>query len=256
MKRYLRAVGILLASAFLYQVARVSTSVAEPVSHPTPCPSKRIDSIVQFGTYDQLTRAELDGVTPVHEVAASGDFGLGTFNGLDGEMIVLDGVVYHGPASGHLEVARPDTLVPFAAVTHFRPEQAFRPSAAFADYPTLQGFLTTSMPDQTQMLAIKIHGTLNTLKIRAPQKQVKPYPVIADALKTQVVFDFTNISGTLVGFRLPTYLGTANATGYHFHFVSDDRRVGGHVLDVGTGSVVVEAETVERLDLTAVPGGD
>jgi len=43
------------------------------------------------------------------------------------------------------------------------------------------------------------------------------------------VFEAENISGTLVGFYCPDYIGNINAKGHHFHFISDDKKWGGHV---------------------------
>jgi len=216
----------------------------------------RKTTLTQFGTLDQLNRAVLDGPTTVEEVGHGGDFGLGTFNALDGEMIVLDGVVYQFRSDGVLRVADRKEHSPFAAVIAFHSGKSFAISAPIAGYPALQAFITNSLPDQTQMIAIKVHGTFSSLKTRAPRRQTPPYPPLAEAVKTQAEFTHTNIRGTLVGFRLPTYLGTTNAAGYHFHFVSDDHTKGGHVLDASTDSATVEAQTLDRLQVTVAPPGD
>lgn len=52
----------------------------------------------------------------------------------------------------------------------------------------------------------------------------------------------TDISGSLVGFKFPAYADGINVAGYHFHFVSDDRSVGGHVLglELDTGSLYID----------------
>ncbi len=215
----------------------------------------RRESLVQFGTLDQLNRAVLDGTTPVREIERSGDFGVGTYNALDGEMIVLDGVVYRFTSDGVLRVANRNDLAPFAAVTTFRPDQHFAINQALTGYPALQASLSNSIPDQSRMFAIKVHGTFSAITTRAPHRQVKPYPTLAEAVKTQAVFNNTNIRGTLVGFRLPAYLGTTNATGYHFHFVSDNHQVGGHVLDVSVNWATVEVEALEHLQVN-VPEDD
>ncbi len=48
----------------------------------------------------------------------------------------------------------------------------------------------------------------------------------------------TAIEGTLVGFWAPAYAQAVNVPGYHFHFLSEDRTFGGHVLDVRATSLV------------------
>ena len=52
-----------------------------------------------------------------------------------------------------------------------------------------------------------------------------------EVTKNQSVFEYKNLSGTLIGFRFPGYANGINVTGYHFHFISDDRNFGGHLLD-------------------------
>jgi len=263
--RVLGVVGVVLSSSLLTIGCSTSAPSAEPESTAAdsvvavdktesaltsdrPRHQAR-ESIAQFGTLDQLNRAILDGPTTAGEVGRSGDFGVGTYNALDGEMIVLDGVVYRFTSDGVLRVAKHNDLVPFAAVTRFRTDQDFVISSPLADYAGLQGFVSNALPDQNRLFALKVHGTFTSIKTRAPRRQVKPYPTLAEATKTQVEFTNTNIRGTLVGFRLPAYLGTANATGYHFHFVSDNHQVGGHVLDVAVNWATVEAQNVEHLQL-------
>lgn len=204
--------------------------------------------LTQFGTLDQLNRGVLDGSARVWTVAQAGDFGVGTFNALDGEMMVLDGVVYQFTADGQMKVANSNLRTPFAAVTRFSAERSFN-AAPLTGYAALQGFITTSLPNQNMPYAIKVKGTFSSLKTRSPRRQELPYPTLAEAVTTQATFDHTNISGTMVGFRLPAYFGTTNAAGYHFHFVSDDRTKGGHVLDVSVASAVVQSRTITETEM-------
>jgi len=219
-------------------------------------PSGREDAwtkstLTQFGTLDQLVRGAYDGPTPVGDLAANGDFGLGTFNALDGEMVVLDGVVYKVQADGVPREASRTEHTPFASVTFFHADQHVPVSSPVANLAALQTLITNAAPDATRMLAIKVHGTFSTLKLRAPRRQSPPYVPLAEATKTQAEFTHANVQGTMVGFRLPQYLGTANATGYHFHFVSDDHQKGGHVLDASATSATVDVEPLERFRFSA-----
>ena len=211
------------------------------------------DTITQTAPFEQLARGGFDGTTTVEQLRRGADFGMGTFTGLDGEMIMLDGVVYQAPSSGVLRVATDAEAIPFATLTRFRPERSFVSSGTLADFAALQAFLDSQMPDQSQILAVKAHGTFRTLKVRAPRKQARPYPTLAEALKTQAIFEFTSVGGTLVGFRFPPYFGTVNSPGYHLHFVSDDRRIGGHVLELSAGAIVFSIETVEQYNVTMAP---
>ena len=59
------------------------------------------------------------GSSRSRELKKHGDFGIGTFDALDGEMIVLDGVVYQAKADGHIYQAADNLTTPFATVTYF-----------------------------------------------------------------------------------------------------------------------------------------
>ncbi|MGC4070465.1 MAG: acetolactate decarboxylase [Polyangiaceae bacterium] len=169
------------------------------------------------------------------------------------EMILLDGIMYQAPANGALRVAGPKEIVPFATLTRFRKERSFSATTPLADYAALQSFLTTSIPDQNTICAIEVQGRFKTLKIRAPRKQSVPYPPLSEVLKSQAVFELTDVEGTFVGFRFPPYFGAVNAPGYHFHFVSADRTRGGHVLEVNAASARVSVQTIENYELRLPP---
>ncbi|HEU4411397.1 MAG TPA: acetolactate decarboxylase [Polyangiaceae bacterium] len=219
-----------------------------PTEAPTSDLLGKANKIRQFGTLDQLNRGVFDGPASASRASGSNFLGVGTFNALDGEMIVLDGVVYQFTSDGVVTTNTSNLFTPFAAVISFAPTKSFT-AGALGGFSALQGFLTASLPNQNMGYAIKIHGTFSTMRTRSPRRQTAPYPTLAQAVQTQVTFDYPNVTGTMVGFRLPSYFGTVNATGYHFHFISDDRTKAGHVLDVSTDSVTVEAQTVTELDL-------
>jgi len=48
-----------------------------------------------------------------------GDLGLGTFEELDGEMVILDGKFYQVRCDGSVREVRDDVLTPFAVITRF-----------------------------------------------------------------------------------------------------------------------------------------
>jgi acetolactate decarboxylase len=249
MYKRLGVFGLVLTSTLVFQAFSASSSRAEPkdfnCDHHTYS-----DQVTQIAPLEHLNQGGFDGLVTVSQVKQLANFGIGTFTGLDGEMIMLDGVVYQAPSSGFLRVATNREMIPFATLTQFRTERSFVKYEALSTYADLQAFLSSSMPDQNQVLAIKITGSFKSLTIRAPRKQSEPYPTLAEALKTQAIFNLTNIRGTLVGFRHPTYFGTVNAAGYHFHFISDDRRIGGHVLEVATNYIKADVETVEQYNVT------
>src|SRR5512145_1485266 len=140
MKEYLRLSGVAFFAALICQMGSTSPSSAEPVHHPAPH-HKYADKVVQIASFEKFARGEYDGITSVAQAKRVADFGIGTFTGLDGEMIMLNGVMYHAPSSGHLHVAAPNELIPFATLTRFRAEEFAMSAAPLADYPALQAFL-------------------------------------------------------------------------------------------------------------------
>ncbi len=206
------------------------------------------ETLFQISTLNALQAGEYDGLMTVGELKQAGDFGLGTFAALDGEMIVLDGEVYQARDDGVAYVAADDVQTPFAAVTFFDTDQTFTVSETL-ECATLQAHLDGLLPNANTPYAIKASGTFASLTVRAPHSQSEPYRPLSEALADQVVFESQNTPGVMVGFRLPAYLDGVNVAGYHFHFISEDRQTGGHVLDCQSGELTVEIDAIEQLQL-------
>lgn len=192
--------------------------------------SEDTDTITQFYVHVSLIGGVYDGEVTVGELKKYGDIGLGTFNGFDGEMAVLDGKVYQAKADGSVVEAADDIKIPYAVVTPFDVDQEVTLKAG-VDYPQLKKQLDAVIPTPNIFYTIRIDATFANLKIRSVPAQEKPYPNFK-ALKEQMpIFEHTDIEGTLMGFRSPPYVnGGLNRAGYHFHFVSKDAKHAGHVL--------------------------
>jgi acetolactate decarboxylase len=210
------------------------------------------DQLYQSSTYTKLNTGDFDGDLTIGTLKTHGDFGLGTFNALDGEMVMLDGVVYQVHDDGVPVVAKDGEQTPYAAVTYFGADQTIAISDTL-DCTQLQTQIDSRLPTLDQPYAIKVSGEFVSIKLRAPHKQSRPYPALTDALKDQVVFESQNISGTIVGYRLPDYLQGVNTAGYHFHFISDDKQHGGHVLGCETAAVTVQVDETDHLSLDVTP---
>lgn len=200
------------------------------------------DELYQVGTLAALTAGQYDGLVSIEDLLDRGDFGLGTFDALDGEMIVLDGTVYQVPASGIAEEASGDVTTPFAAVTTWNPDfrHEYPDSMTCADLESALDQIT----DPDTPYAIKVSGDFTTLVTRSEERQEPPYQPLADVLEGQIEFQLEQITATMAGFRLPAYMADANSAGYHFHAITDDEQAGGHVLDCQTGDVTVELDTI------------
>jgi len=200
--------------------------------------------LYQVSTIDALMQGVYDGVQPVGELRNHGDFGIGTFDSLDGEMIVLDGRVYQAKADGRIYSVTDTATTPFATVTWFERDittTVDRP-LNFSEFSAEMG---NRLPTQNMIYAVKIQGTFPSMKVRAIPAQQKPYPTLTEAAKNQLVYSYANTTGTVVGFYTPAFFKGLNVAGYHLHFISDDRRTGGHILDF-----TVPANATVEYDIT------
>ena len=191
-------------------------------------PSDR-DTIFQASILNSLSGGVYDGDIAFGQLRQHGDFGIGTVNALDGEMIGLDGKFYQIKSDGMAYYISNSEMTPFAMVTFFDIDTIV-PLKDISSYGQLQQYLDSFLPTKNIFYAIKIEGVFDYIQARSVPKQSKPYPKLNTALENQIVFDFHNIEGTLVGFRCPSYIGGLNSPGYHFHFISKDKRRGGHLL--------------------------
>ena len=182
-----------------------------------------------------------DGDLSLANLRQHGDFGIGTFDNLNGEMVLLDGVFYHVKADG--KVYSPDLHgeTPFAAVCTFRPEKTFAIPEG-ADVAGVEALMDREAPNQNQFCAIRIEGHFKTMRTRSVPPQKRPFPPLKEVTPTQPVFDMENVAGTVVGFRCPPFVAGVNVPGYHLHFISQDRTRGGHILafEMVTGTAQVD----------------
>jgi acetolactate decarboxylase len=200
--------------------------------------------LYQVSTIDALMQGVFDGVQPVGEIRKRGDFGIGTFDSLDGEMIVLDGVVYQAKADGHIYPAADNQTTPFATVTYFDRDQTAVTDRTM-NLSVFSAIMAGRLPTGNMVYAVRMHGTFPAMKVRAIPAQHKPYPTLAEASANQSVYTYTDTTGTVIGFYTPVFFKGINVAGYHLHFISDDRKTGGHILDL-----TIPANTAVEYDIT------
>lgn len=191
---------------------------------------QKTDTLYQASTIDALLVGIYDGTTTFADLKRHGNFGIGTFDSLDGEMIAIDGTFYQAKADGTVLPVDDSAKTPFAVVKFFSPDIKL-PLFRARDLNSLMKELDTILPTHNYFYAIRIEGTFPSIKVRSVPAQQKPYPGLAEAASKQSVFQFSTITGTIVGFRTPNFARGINLPGYHFHFISADRKVGGHLLD-------------------------
>jgi acetolactate decarboxylase len=215
---------------------------------------RKTDTVYQASTIDALLVGIYDGTTTFADLKRNGDFGIGTFDSLDGEMIAVDGSFYQAKADGTVLPVADTAKTPFAVVKFFAPDRRQTLSGS-RDLKGLMKELDAILPSTNYFYAIRIDGTFASIKARSVPAQRKPYPGLAEAASRQAVFQFHNIPGTIIGFRTPDFASGINLPGYHFHFIAANRKAGGHLLDCRIDEAVLSLDRALDLRL-ALPGSD
>lgn len=206
-------------------------------------------TIYQVSTYSSLASGGYDGNITIEEVKKHGNTGIGTINGLYGEMIVLDGVFYQIRSDATVHIVKDTEQTPFTMVTFYTPDKLLILNETM-DLEQFESKLDGFLPSDKMYYTIVVKGEFKDLTTRSVPKQTKPYPPLLDAVSNQSVFNLHDVNGTMVGFWYPESAGSVNTPGYHFHFISIDRSVGGHVLDFELEKAAVGIDYISKLELT------
>lgn len=242
-----------------YQYAIATAIMAILFSTTTNCAlattNENQDVLYQVSTIDALLLSVYDGISTFGDLKAHGDFGIGTFDALEGEMVALNGEYYQVKADGIAYPVPDNMTTPFATVTFFEPdERVFIEQAG--NYSQFEDILDKNLPSENVFYAVRIDGTFPYMKTRSIPKQEKPYPLLRDAAENQNVFEFQDVKGTVVGFWTPTFAKGINVAGYHLHFISEDRTTGGHILDFQLEDGNVELDVTPKFFMALPTEGD
>ena len=186
--------------------------------------------LFQASTIGALLEGAYDGDLTIAELAERGDLGLGTLNGLDGEMIALDGRFYRADVDGRINVVAAGARTPFAVVTRFEPAVETTLGGPLS-HEELLAALDGLIPAGTASCAIRLDGHFELVRARSVPRQRHPYRPLTEVVAEQHVFELREVGGTMLGFRFPGYVEGIEVGGYHLHFIDEDRARGGHVLD-------------------------
>ena len=196
----------------------------------TGATSKRQGVFTQISLFSVLLDGRYGGVCSIADVKKHGNLAIATMDRLDGEMQMIDGVVYQACADGRLLLPDDKETIPFGTIARFTPEQELDLEAI----PCFEAFeerMKTECPGLNLPMAVHVTGDFQRMKVRAVVRQEKDGVGLAEAARHEAVFELSEISGDMVGFRLPGYVQGVNAPGWHLHFVDAARRQGGHVVN-------------------------
>ncbi len=208
--------------------------------------------LFQASTIGALLDGAYEGDLSFAELAEHGDLGLGTLNGLDGEMIALDGGFYRADVDGFVHPVATSERTPFAVVTEFAPTVEAVTEGPLA-HEELLTRLDQLIPAEASSCAIRLDGDFELVRARSVPRQEPPYRPLTEVVAEQHVFELAEVTGTMVGFRFPTYAEGIEVGGYHLHFISEDRSRGGHVLSSRCGDLRVCLDPSNDLHIELPP---
>lgn len=208
-------------------------------------PSPDRERLYQFSTLDALVQGDYRATGTAGELLQGGNFGIGTFEHLDGEMIVLDGRCYRAAADGTVREVAAATPASFAQVTFFDADGTVALDGRLTT-AQVEALLRDAFPGEAAFFMVRVHGVFDNLTVRSVPPQEEPYPPLADVLEEQRVYNYAGVSGTLVGLWSPDFSAGMSSAGFHFHFLSDDLTKGGHVLAFTLTDLAAEWDETPR----------
>ena len=211
--------------------------------------------LFQASTIGALLEGAYEGDVSFAELGQHGDLGLGTVNGIDGEMIALDGRFWRADVDGSIHPVPAEERTPFAVVTRFEPALELDLQGPLAQEELLAA-VDERMPAATPSCSLRADGSFDWVRARSVPRQSPPYRPLAEVVREQHEFELGPVDGTLVGFRFPDYAEGIEVAGWHLHFISADRSKGGHVLDLRAAGVRVRIDPSDDLHVELPPGID
>jgi acetolactate decarboxylase len=222
-----------------------------PVLFLMGCSPNEEDMIFHYSVLKALDNGVLEGNMKVGELKQHGDLGLGTFNKMNGEMIVLDHVVYRVTPEGNIVQPDDETLIPYSIITFYHQDDTLSLSGEI-NYQVLKTYVDKRVPSRNLFYAFRISGEFEYIKCGGANIQEKPYnKSLSQMLGDRPVYEGKDIKGTLVGFWCPEYIGDINTAGFHLHFLSDDHSIGGHLMEFTARSLEIgyDAKSIYKIFL-------
>ena len=209
------------------------------------------DVMYQVSLLQGLTYGDYCGSVTVKELKQHGDIGIGTFDGLNGELIMLDGEAYRAAGDGNVELVSDRVTVPFSVVTFMDADER-KDLKEISDFDALCSELDRMVEKRgkNRFYMIRIDGMFREVNVRSVYAQEGPYKRLAEVMETdQTFYDYENTEGTIVGLYCPPYMAALNAVGWHLHFISKDKTKGGHVLGLKIADAVLTWDDTDAFQM-------
>jgi acetolactate decarboxylase len=232
---------------------KLSRETGDSISHLVSsalsrCMGVPLHTLFQVSTSGALVKGIYERAVSSRLLLQHGDFGLGTFENLDGEMVVLEGAIYQVRSDGTVTQIVEDVGTPFAVVAPFVADhdEEIANAKSFQD---LTEYCDRFRDSNNVFYAIRVDGHFQHVRARAMRATKDALP-LAKAAAIQPEFDFEDVDATLVGIWAPQFSSALNVAGYHFHFLSVDRTKGGHLLACSGSNLRVRIERLNDFHLS------
>ena len=236
----------LIAAVYLLVVTACKPTGNEniAVSTDTSDFDEKSDAFYHYSIWWAFVNLVFDGTLTAKELKTKGDIALGSYNALEGELVMLDGKLYRVAEDGTVYEANDDEMICYANAIWFDADKSYELDRGL-NYDSLRSNLNDNLPSLNQFYGFKIHGEFADMTCGGVPRQQKPYTKgLDELLPARPVFNKQNVSGTMVGFFCPEFIGNINVAGFHLHFISDDATFGGHVLDFNARKLLVEMDFI------------
>lgn len=208
---------------------------------------KSNQTLFQHGTLAQLVPGLFAGTLTIGELLQHGDTGIGTLNGLDGELMILNGKVYQFSASGKIRLVGDSEMVPFANI-HYRNDHNAG-SLANLTFASFKKQLCHKLESLNLFYAVRVVGNFAYIRTRAVEAQKPPYPTLSATAAQQKEYQNSNITGTVIGYYCPELYAGVGSPGFHLHFLADNLQIGGHILDLKLNKATVYLQAFTDFNL-------
>lgn len=204
------------------------------------------DTFYQYSIWWAFVNKCYDGTLTAKALKTKGDIALGSYSALDGELVMSDGTLYKVTEDGVVTEAKDEELIVYADAAFFDPVQSFSIDSVVT-HEGLRTAINSQVPTKNVFYAFKIHGDFSYVKCGGLHKQERPYETGLDVLiPNRPVFERENFTGTIIGFYCPEFIGNINVANYHFHFISDDKKFGGHLMEFHGKNLMVQIDPLHK----------
>ncbi len=207
----------------------------------------RDGAVTQFAVLDALMTGVYSSGIPVSQLRRWGDTGIGCCEGLGGEVLLIDGEAFECTVDSAPRRMADDETLPFADVCDFG--EVAGESVVDADLDALTAAVEDRLLSRNLFHAVRIDGVVARIRTRVTAREGVPARPLAAVAAEQIETETIDRAGVIVGFWMPGIYQGITVAGLHLHFLSADRLVGGHVLDVRIDEAILRVSAFAQFSL-------